>query len=399
MNYWPAEPCNLAECHGPLLDAIDELVVSGRETARAHYGCRGWVLHHNFDLWRGTAPINASNHGIWITGGAWLCQHLWWHYQFGGDRQFLAQRAYPVMKEACLFFVDFLVPDPRDDRRWLISTPSNSPEIGGLVAGPTMDHQIIRDLLANTIRAGEILDVDAELRRQLRDLHQRIAPNQIGRFGQLQEWREDKDDPKNRHRHVSHLWGVFPGCEITPRATPRLCEAAQTSLRHRGDGGTGWSKAWKVGLWARFGDGDHAHRMLRGLISSSTYPNMMDRCPPFQIDGNFGGAAGMVEMLLQSHAGEIAILPALPSAWPTGRVQGLRARGGVEIDIAWNQGQARSVTLKATRGGTVCLRPPAEQLISDIVVQGEPAAFQRHPEDSRVQVEVTEGTSYELRFQ
>jgi len=363
MNYWPAEICNLAECHGPLFDAIDELVLSGRKTAKVHYNCRGWVLHHNFDLWRGTAPINASNHGIWVTGGAWLCQHLWWHYEFGGDKEFLAERAYPAMKEAALFFVDFLIEDPRNDKGWLISTPSNSPEQGGLVAGPTMDHQIIRNLFDNTVKASEILGVDEDFRRTLIEKRAKIAPNQIGQHGQLQEWLEDKDNPGNHHRHCSHLWDVHPGNGITPRGTPKLCKAAETSLRHRGDGGTGWSKAWKVNFWARFEDGDHAYRMLQGLIAGSTFPNMFDACPPFQIDGNFGGTSGIAEMLLQSHAGEIALLPALPSTWPDGHVKGLRARGGVEVDVAWKDGKATRVTLKPKMDGRCKIRVPKGQQI------------------------------------
>ncbi|MBA4105943.1 MAG: alpha-L-fucosidase [Pirellula sp.] len=372
MNYWLAEPANLAECSGPLFDAVDELAISGGETARVHYDAPGWVLHHNFDLWRGTAPINAANHGIWPTGAAWLCQHLWQHYVYGGDEKFLRTRAYPHMRGSAEFFVEYLVEDPRSPERRLISGPSNSPEQGGLVMGPTMDHQLIRDLLANTIEAAEILGVDEPQRRQWAEIHRRLAPNQIGRHGQLQEWLEDVDDPLNDHRHVSHLWGLHPGSEINVE-TPELLRAAQQSLEFRGDGGTGWSRAWKINFWARLRNGNRALNVLNGLLTltdspktsyrgGGVYPNLFDAHPPFQIDGNFGAAAGIAEMLLQSQLrtadGDpiVELLPALPAAWSEGEVRGLRARGGFEFAVSWQEGKLTDARVKSLLGKPVAIR-------------------------------------------
>ena len=398
MNYWPAEPTNLAECHIPLFDLIKDLVVSGRKTAKGHYNCRGWVFHHNADLWRGTAPINASNHGIWVTGGAWLCTHLWDHYLFSGDNDFLAKTAYPIMKEAALFFTDFLVKDPRTG--WLISTPSNSPEHGGLVAGPTMDHQIIRALFEACIQASEILGVDPDFRKKLIEMRKQIAPNQIGKYGQLQEWLEDKDNPKDHHRHLSHLWALHPGWEIHPLIDPKFAAAAKKSLEFRGDGGTGWSKAWKVNLWARLLDGDHAYRMLVGLITSSTLPNMFDTHPPFQIDGNFGGCSGIVQMLLQSHVPvpgggiqrQIHLLPALPKAWPAGHVKGLRARGGFEVEMTWRDGRLVEAVIHS-RLGRPCWVRAAGPLV--VTCDGKPVPA-RHPEATVTLFETTAGRTYRL---
>jgi len=372
MNYWPAEMTNLSELTDPLIRMVQDLSVTGQNVAKEHYNLNGWVAHHNTDLWRGAAPINNANHGIWPTGGAWLSQHLWWHYQFTGDKDYLKNTAYPVLKEASRFFAGYLVPDPKYPE-WLISGPSNSPENGGLVMGPTMDHQIIRELFANTIEASEILGVDDDFVEELKEKRARIAPNQIGNYGQLQEWLEDKDDPNSTHRHVSHLWGLYPGSEISPRTTPELAEACKVVLAHRGDGGTGWSRAWKINFWARLLDGDHSFLILKNLVVPSVNPetrndegglynNLFDAHPPFQIDGNFGATSGITEMLLQSHLrnerGEYYqdILPALPSALAKGMISGIKGRGGFEFSIVWEEGELVSLKVKSLIGNPLHVR-------------------------------------------
>jgi alpha-L-fucosidase 2 len=354
MNYWPAQVTGLGECVEPLIAMVEELAVTGAVTARRMYGARGWVAHHNTDLWRATAPIDGALWGLWPTGGAWLCLHLWEHYEYGLDRAYL-ERVYPVLHGAALFFLDTLQVDPETGH--LVTNPSLSPELAhghgsSLIHGPTMDMQILRDLFDRVAEAAGILGRDDATIAAMIDARRRLLPMRIGAQGQLCEWPYDwdADAVEQNHRHVSHLYGLYPSHQIDLEDTPELAAAARRSLELRGDEATGWATAWRINLWARLRDGARAHRILRFLLGPQrTYPNMFDAHPPFQIDGNFGGTAGIVEMLVQQRRETVDLLPALPAAWPSGSITGLRLRGGVGLDLSWRDGTLETARLSATQ--------------------------------------------------
>jgi len=407
MNYWPAEVCNLAECHEPFFDLTDALRPRGRTTAKNTYGCRGFVAHHTTDAWYFASAIGNAVYGLWPMGAAWCCQHLWEHYAFGGDQEFLAERAYPIMKEAAEFFVDYLVEHPKTG--YLVSGPSASPEnrfrtpdgeVACISMGTTMDQQIIYDVFTNCIEASKILDIDESFREKLEDMRSRLAPMQIGSDGRLMEWPEEFEEPEPGHRHMSHLFGLHPGRQITLRGTPELAEATRKTLDYRlshGGGHTGWSRAWIINFFARLEDGEHAYENVLALLRKSTLPNLFDNHPPFQIDGNFGGCAGIAEMLLQSHAGEIHFLPALPSAWGNGSFRGLRVRDGLEVDVIWREGRATSAVLKASIAGKHRLRSPSGQQIVEVNSNDEVLPLQPGG-GGTILLEVQAGQTYEVIF-
>lgn len=374
MNYWPAEKTNLSEMHEPLIQMIKDLSESGKETAKLMYNSRGWVAHHNTDIWRITGVVDFANAGMWPMGGAWLSQHLWDKYLYNGDKNYL-QSIYPILKSAAQFYEDFLIEEPT--HHWLVVSPSMSPENipnghqgSALAAGNTMDNQLMFDLFTKTKKIAEILNLDSDKIPAWKNIISKLPPMQIGRYGQLQEWMGDWDNPEDNHRHVSHLYGLFPSNQINPFTTPELLDASKTVLIHRGDVSTGWSMGWKVNLWAKLLDGNHANKLIKDQLTlvkkdgwgskGGTYPNLFDAHPPFQIDGNFGCTSGITEMLLQTQNGFIDIVPALPDEWKNGDISGLKTYGGFEISIIWENNKAKEITIKSNLGGNCRIRVPNE---------------------------------------
>ncbi len=404
MNYWPAEVTNLSECHFPLFDFIESLQEPGSKTARVHYGARGWVVHWTTNLWGFTSPGENPRWGLFPAAAGWLCRHLWDHYLFTGDCEFL-KRAYPIMKQAAEFYIDFLVEEPK--HTWLVTSPSSSPEnafttgwqMAAICMGPSMDQQIVWDLFSNTSAVARILVIDTEFADNQDDKRSRLAPPQLGKRGALQEWLEDFDELEPGHRHISHLYAVCPSEQITLHKTPELAAAAKKTLQqrlHSGGGHTGWSQAWIINLWARLGEAELAYRGIKKLLKKSTLPNLFDNHPPFQIDGNFGGTAGIVEMLLQSYQDAIYILPALPNAWSDGSFKGLCARGAIEIDCEWRNKQIQKLILKPRKSSTYTIKVPADnQCVSVTSAYGAPLWKQ---DDNYISLDLKNNIEYQLTF-
>lgn len=379
MNYWPAEKTNLSEMHQPLLKMIQELAATGKETAKVMYGARGWMAHHNTDIWRINGAVDGATWGVWNAGGGWLSQHLWEHYLYTGDKDYL-QSVYDVLKGAAVFYTDFLIKDPVNG--WLVAAPGNSPENtpvahqnSAMTAGSTMDNQIVFDVFSTAIQASQVLGKDKEFADSLKVLRDKLPPMQIGKYNQLQEWLDDVDDPKDNHRHISHLYGLYPSNQISAYRTPQLFAAAKNTLLQRGDVSTGWSMGWKVNWWAKMQDGNHAYSLIQNQLTplgvnkggGGTYNNLFDAHPPFQIDGNFGCTSGITEMLMQSSDGAIQLLPALPEALQEfGEISGLKARGGFEIkDLKWKNGKLIIVSIQSNLGGNLRLRTPNEIILKN----------------------------------